>query len=130
MQVSLNTYKPYTQSYGINNKQQNKNINFKSGYGAEEFTPVDNPELPTHTESERWRNILEGIKMMTIDHYKETHYISPKKPAPLFTPEEAQQLRREYYKGTPLEGKDPNEWTPEEPEENPNRPYMDEFDDY
>ncbi len=100
MQVSFNTYKPYTQNYkhNINNNQkQNKNIQFTSGYGAEEWDTIDNPDLPSHTNAERWRNIAEGIKMMTIDQYKYAHGIYPKQPKPLFTKEEIEKYQKAFY---------------------------------
>lgn len=100
MQVSFNTYKPYTQNSKLNNvseQKQNKNINFTSGYGAEDWDTIDNPNLPTRTNTERWKNIAKGIKMMTIDQIKYMYGIYPKPPKPLFTPEEIKKHQEEFY---------------------------------
>ncbi len=120
MRISLNTYRPQNMAYGQRQqhqvKQQNNPVNFKSGYGMDEIPLIDNPDLPLNTESERWLNILDGIKMMTVDAYKERHHIEPKKPAPLFTPEEAKRFREQFYRGTDLEGVDPKTLMPPEKE--------------
>lgn len=99
MQVSFNTFRPYTQNYKINNNHQNpkQNIQFTSGYGAEDWEPIDNPNLPLNTNAERWKNIAQGIKMMTIDQYKYSHDIFPKKPKPLYTPEEIKARQESFY---------------------------------
>ena len=118
MQISLNTYKPYTQNYNALNQTksvQKHNINFTSGYGAEEFNVIDNPDLTPRSNGERWRNIAKAIKMMTIDHYKETHGIFPEKPKPLFTEEEFKKYRDSFYEGTDAEGMDPEDLVPGNP---------------
>ncbi len=112
MHISFNTYKPYTSNYNINNKpanlnshKQNSGVNFTSGYGAEEFDLIDNPDLTPRSNGERWRNIASAIKGLTIDAYREAHGY-PKKPEPLFTPEEFKQYRDSFYEGTDAEDVD------------------------
>ena len=117
MQISLNTYKPYTtQYYNIQHKQQNQTT-FKSGYGAEEFGLIDNPDLPPRSNAERWKNLAIALKEMTIDQYKYMHDIYPEKKPLLFTPEECQKYRELYYKDTDFEGLQPEEYLPPKPEE-------------
>ncbi len=113
MQVSLNTYRPYIRQ---NNIQQQKQPAFKSGYGAEEFGLIDNPDLPPRSESERWKNLAQAVKMMTIDQYKYMHDIFPKKKPLLFTPEECQRYQAAFYEGTDFEGLTPEEYLPPKPE--------------
>lgn len=118
MQISFNTYKPYTQNYRAQQPLQNKttrNVNFTSGYGAEEFNVIDNPDLTPRGNWERWCNIAKAIKMMTIDHYKETHDIFPEKPKPLFTEEEFKKYRDSFYEGTDAEGMDTKDLVPGNP---------------
>lgn len=128
MQVSFNTYKPYLQGYKSNNIQprQNQNVNFTSGYGADEFDIIDESNMTPESNGRRWRNIGKAVKMMTVDAYREANCIDPKKADILYSKEECQKFQDQYYKGTDLEGVDPNELIP--PEEPVN--YLpDPFDD-
>ena len=141
MQVSFNIYRPYTQisKYNNNNQKQNKNIQFTSGYGAEDWDPVDNPNLPINTNAERWKNIAKGIKMMTIDQYKYVHGIYPKPPKPLFTKEEIEKYQKAFYEDVEPMDEEENlcglpdeafgEWPPKEllkkPPEEPYEPLDD-----
>ena len=98
MQIHFNTFKTYSNSYSQANKQQqNKNIGFTSGYGAEDWEPIDNPNLPINSNAERWKNLAKALKMMTIDQYKYVHDIHPKPPKPLFTPEEIKKYQDSFY---------------------------------
>lgn len=118
MRVSLDTYKPYLQNYRTNNVQPRQNpkinINFTSGYGADEFDIIDESDMMPESNGKRWRNIGKAVKMMTIDAYREANCIDPKKPDLLYSKEECQKFQDQYYKGTDLEGVDPNELIPPE----------------
>lgn len=130
MQISLNTYKPSSYT-GLQNKNQQKQPAFKSGYGAEEFDMIDNPNIPTRSNAERWKNIAEAIKMMTVDHYKYVNEIFPKKKPLVFTPEECQRYRDSFYEGTDFEGRDLNELVPPKKEEfDPDEYYSVDYSDY
>ena len=117
MRISFNTYKPYTYPNKLNNQQQNKQPSFKSGYGAEEFDLIDNPDLPPRSNSERWKNLAKSIKMMTVDQYKYANNIFPEEKPLLYTPEECQRFREAFYEGTEFEGKDPSEFLQPKKEE-------------
>jgi len=131
MQISFNTYKPYAYTNKLNNTQQSKQPSFKSGYGAEEIEPIDSSDLMPRSNSERWKNIAKGIKMLTVDQYKRP----PKEKPIVFTPEECEKFRQEFYKGTDLEGQDITEIlgkkdqpVEESPINNDDDYYEDEFD--
>lgn len=124
MQISFNTYKPYAYTNKQNNAQQSKQLSFKSGYGADEFELIDNPDLMPRSNKERWKNIAKGLKMLTIDQCK-----SPAKEKPvLFTPEECQKFREEFYRGTDFEGKDVSKILNKEEPIEPS--YDDDFDEF
>ncbi len=100
MQVSFHTYKPYISSvnYSQTQKSLHKNTpSFTSGYGAEDWEPIDNPNLPLRSNAERWRNLAKAIKMMTIDQYNYDNWKYPKPPKPLFTPEEIKKYQNAFY---------------------------------
>ena len=123
MQVSFNTYKPYVSTNKQVSAQHHKQPSFKSGFGAEEFDMIDNPEITPRSNSERWRNIAQAIKMMTIDQYRYSHEIFPKKKPLLFTPEECKKFRDSFYDGTDMEGTDPTIPTVERTSINPDDEY-------
>ncbi len=129
MQVSFNTYKPFTYHNRLNNQpKQNTAPHFTSGYGADDWGYVDESELECCSESERWRNIGQAIKMMTVDAFKEAYCRDPKPKPLLYSPEECKKAREEYYKGTDLEGVDTSNRLPKE-EANPYvfDPWEDDF---
>lgn len=131
MKISFNTYKPYANARLQNNNQANKQQNptFKSGYGAEEFDMIDNPDIPTRSNLERWKNIGKAIKMMTVDHYKYVNEIFPKEKPLLFTPEECKKYRDAFYEGTEFEGKDPSEYLPPKPSSDSDEYYSIDYSD-
>ena len=115
MRISSNFANPYlyrTNNPNNNQKSSNNRLNFTSGYGAEEFNVIDNPDLTPRGNGERWRNIAKAIKMMTVDAYRESHGIYPNKPQLLFTPEESKELRNSFYEGTDVEDLDPESLVP------------------
>lgn len=129
MQVSLNTYKPYTTQYSNvqTQKQKQNQPTFKSG-GWSEFYEIDYRDDTSLTELEKWKGLGSACKTLTVEAFRAIFDLPPKekkRPPLLLSPEEFKEYRDKYYEGTDFEGLSPEEYLPPEPPEK-----VMHFDDY